>query len=226
MSKTKKIKLTVLIAVLAALASPFIFRAVNNYSTPPIFSVVEADAVKIEGTIRNLEKETKKFNNLVRSGKKEIFILINSGGGRVDIGMQLISRIHAASHVGVEVNCIVDGRAGSMALIILSQCPNRYGMFGSSIMWHSASQGLFGAVNEKSAFDIMENLRILNDTIWADVRMYFWPWYFKKNYESERFIPVSEIEQNSFGFMKVLTSITITKPDGKSLEVKKIGKKK
>lgn len=164
-----------------------------------------------------------KLNKLVRAGHKEIFIIIDSGGGSLQAGSILVDRIKAAKYRGVTVNCIVDGMAASMALILMSHCSERYGMFGSYIMWHSAAYGGLMNINDRAATKLLEELAMINDTIWSETRVYFWPWYFREHYKNETLLPVTEIERNSFGFLKVLNRIIIVKPDNKTkVEVKPI----
>lgn len=212
-------RLSMLIIVgLCMLAVPLGKRYINQLAVAPTLTLTEK-TIKIEGPIQNLEKETKELTKLVIAGEKEVLITIDSPGGSLEAAKSFIARLKSAKYHKVRVRCVVVGTAASAALIILAHCSHRYGLFGSRIMWHSAAySGLF-RLNDVEAELLMHNLAIINDTIWAPVRRYFWPWYFTEHYKKETMLSVTEIEQNSFGFLKVVkqlkTKVPVEKADKK-----------
>ena len=75
--------------------------------------------------------------------QNNITIFINSPGGSVMDGMEIIDHIKMLQDNNVQVNCIADYSA-SMAFIILQSCTNRYALFSSIIMQHQMSLGSKG----------------------------------------------------------------------------------
>ena len=66
---------------------------------------------------------------------KQVYIYINSNGGSVIDGNDIIESIHFLINSGYEVNCIAQ-KAYSMAFHILQHCPNRLITETSSLMQH------------------------------------------------------------------------------------------
>jgi len=71
---------------------------------------------------------------------KPIFIVLDSPGGGVVIGLQFIQLMHRAKSRGITINCVVDSQAMSMAFGILSQCSRRYAFNSSFLLWHRVRQ--------------------------------------------------------------------------------------
>lgn len=224
--KIGKFRLNPILAVVVVLTIasqvPVIYRAHVNSQDLPKISVDFKSAIKVDGPISDLSDQVKKFRSIVRSGASEVKILINSPGGIQEDGMELVEEIWNAQYLGVNVVCIVDGMAASMAVIILSECDKRYAVYGSTIMWHSAAQFImFSSLNERDAASLADRLQVINDTIWKSTRIFFWPWYFIKHYEDESFIPVTDIERNGFGYLRVLRNIEVINEKGVKAKVKK-----
>lgn len=174
--------------------------------------VLDLEAAKYgESRIINIYDKARELVNLVRAGKTEITIGINSGGGLVDAGMAFVTIMRAAKYQGVTLTCIVDGRAMSMAVVILSECNNRYAVFGSKIMWHSLSMGLFQKVNQKVISEILNFMLVKNEELWKTTRWHFFPWYFVDNFVKETHIDANEIERKGFRYLRVINKINIVK---------------
>lgn len=73
--------------------------------------------------------------------KSDIFLIIRSGGGRVDSGLDVIATIEA---VDSRVICVIDTEAYSMAALIATRCNRLYIHRFASMMFHEASFGLGG----------------------------------------------------------------------------------
>lgn len=70
---------------------------------------------------------------------------INSGGGRLDSSMQLISAMNDCQG---KVTAVVSGMAGSAASLIALQAPNIIITPNSQMMLHNASYGVYGKEGE------------------------------------------------------------------------------
>ena len=109
---------------------------------------------------------TRSANKLIRFGngsKKPVYIVIDSPGGSVIGGLPIITAIDRLNSRGIEVNCVVDGMAMSMATHILAACTNRYALPTSLIMWHPIAINLmFARLTEKSAAQIKTQLTLLS----------------------------------------------------------------
>lgn len=180
----------------------------NSRSIEPI-TVNQQDLIIVDGPIRDLKEQAKQLITQVRQGKKTVYLLINSPGGYVNAGDYLIKHILAAQSFGTEVVCIVDGMAASMATIILSRCDERLALFGSVIMWHSVMYRGLMTLNETRVEAMMRDLAMLNETQWHHTRKWFYPWFFRKHFLAETLLTASEVEANSFGFLRVINKITV-----------------
>ncbi len=158
----------------------------------------------------HMPAKTQQLIKLVKDGHDEILIKLNSGGGLMDVGMDFVYAIRGAQQRGVTVTCVVDNHAMSMALIIFSECDNRYATFGSKIMWHSiAMQGLF-RINVFNASELFNYMLAKNEEVWANTRIHFLPWYFVEHFKNETVLNVSEIEQEGIAYLRVINSLEVT----------------
>lgn len=73
------------------------------------------------------------------SRHKTIYLVINSGGGSIRAGNQIVNTIQSLRPV--KTVCLVEGAAYSMAAIIASYCGETYMLRNSDIMFHNASVG-------------------------------------------------------------------------------------
>lgn len=154
----------------------------------------------------NVVKTARSIQKRVRNGHRRISIIINSGGGYVDVGYYLIKTMRHAQDKGVKFSCVVDGAAYSMALAILTACDRRYGTFGSSIMWHSAGRMFDGKLDVFNTEEMNKEFKRINKELWADTREYFDDEYFEEHFKEETLIDVSEIEDRS-DYLRVVNKI-------------------
>lgn len=87
----------------------------------------------------------------VSAGASYVFIHINSFGGSVFAGMDLIGRIDRAKEAtGAKTICVVEHRAISMGFVFLqsSACDMRIARRGSILLDHKASGRIQGTVEE------------------------------------------------------------------------------
>ena len=148
---------------------------------------------------------TAELVGLVKHGVTDIHIRIDSPGGRLREGMQFVHAMREAKMLGVRFTCVIDGRAMSMALILFSDCDNRYATFGSKIMWHSISQErTFFRVNEQNVSQLLEFFKAKNEEVWATTRIHFYPWYFTRHFAAESILSATEVERNSIRYLRVI----------------------
>lgn len=97
--------------------------------------------------------------------EEPIQLFINSPGGEVIMGMQIIGAIDLARARGVTVQCFVSTVAASMGFHILAACSERYALRTSLFLWHPASVFLFGQVNTQEAKRILTQLKALESAL-------------------------------------------------------------
>lgn len=73
--------------------------------------------------------------------KKPIYMVINSYGGSIPDGGRIVAALEATD---VEVICVVDEKAYSMAAVILQYCDTRYVQKFADILFHPASYRVSG----------------------------------------------------------------------------------
>jgi hypothetical protein len=97
-----------------------------------------------------------------------------------------------------------------MALIIFSECDNRYATFGSKIMWHSIAISGNLRLNVFKTSELLDYMLIKNEEAWASTRNHFYPWYFKEHFIKESILNVGEVERKGIGYLRVITELKIT----------------
>jgi ATP-dependent protease ClpP protease subunit len=78
---------------------------------------------------------------LMNASNDPIYMIINSPGGNVITGLQLLSAMQQAQARGIVIKCVVPNLAASMAFITLAQCTERYAFEGSLLLWHPMRVG-------------------------------------------------------------------------------------
>ena len=67
---------------------------------------------------------------------KDIKVVINSPGGYVYHGYNIIGMMRRAQYLGYSFTCVVENHAASMAAIIFAHCDSRYMIAGSKLLHH------------------------------------------------------------------------------------------
>lgn len=83
----------------------------------------------------------KKFLEYASQSNDPIWLRIDSPGGSVGAGLILINTFEA---IEAPIHCLVEGKAYSMAAILLTYCDKKYGFRHSTFMLHEASYGSVG----------------------------------------------------------------------------------
>lgn len=111
--------------------------------TPSFIDLTGESIVLLLGPIRHNTKEVAMaIKQAAREGKR-VWLLIDSPGGSVIAGAQIVTAIETA---GVEVNTVCLSLCASMAAIIHQYGTNRYMVDRSFLMFHEASGGAEGTV--------------------------------------------------------------------------------
>lgn len=105
-------------------------------------------------TVNPILKTIRDLDNL-DNGK--IYLIINSYGGSVESGMELVSMIKSTKN---PIICIIESKAYSMAAILATYCTRTYIHKYASVMFHEATFTIIGKEN------VVENrLRIMQKSI-------------------------------------------------------------
>jgi len=91
-------------------------------------------------------------------GTGPIYFIINSPGGKVFAGLQLISAMKILKYRGIEIHCMVSGMAASMAFQIFNECTHRYALSNSLLSWHPIRASVEKALTPKVAMQLAEDM--------------------------------------------------------------------
>lgn len=151
MKLTGLLSLSFMFGVVTAFAGPTV--DVRGKRTIRIIGEIGGGALDQAAAIEKLSGESTDPINLI----------INSPGGSVPAGLQLVEAVHIAQARGVTVRCTVTTLAASMAFILLSECDERYALANSLLLFHPARAFVFmGALKAEDARYMAEELEAIN----------------------------------------------------------------
>lgn len=126
----------------------------NNTARPNIH-LNESNFVAIRGVI-DFQSEAQFINDILSIKGKTIYIHINSPGGSVTSGNNMIQVMESLIQNGKQIICIADF-AASMGFVLFQSCPTRYVMDHSIIMQHQMSLGVEGPIEQvRTLFNLIE----------------------------------------------------------------------
>lgn len=108
----------------------------------------ENNFVTLRGPITG-QSASKFINQLISKttakghANKDLYIYLNTNGGSVTSGMQIVQSLKALELSGTKITCI-GNVALSMGFVIMQYCPNRYVLDSSVLMQHQMSLGTEG----------------------------------------------------------------------------------
>lgn len=118
----------------------FLIGAALLASIPAFAKTVTVDArrvVRITGPISgNGIGIASEIEELASASTKPIHIIINSPGGSVATGSQILSSIEMAKNRGITVKCYVPVLAASMGFQVLVHCSERYALKYALLLFH------------------------------------------------------------------------------------------
>lgn len=147
--------------------------------------VNEKRLIKVIGAVRGSAiGQAAQLEEMSRTSKQPIYILINSPGGAVLPGMLFVQAMEQAKTRGVSIRCVSGVVAASMAFIYLAHCDKRYALANTRLLFHPISIGMDRARVQELVVDldatvqneqrIMHYLRNSLNLSWKDFhRPYF-----------------------------------------------------
>lgn len=148
----------------------FVFGAITGYLVYLILSSTVAhaeeapllfiDDVITYQSVAPIKKELEA--HLQSKSRADIDILIDSPGGSVTAGQEIINLINAVKGKKRKVNCYVLNVAASMAFQIFTQCLSRYALPGSYLLWHGVRVETSQPITADVARDLAAAITQLN----------------------------------------------------------------
>lgn len=100
------------------------------------------------GYVEESDNEIKAKLKELGSSKEPIFVLINSPGGSVDVGNEIVSLMQAADG---PVYTVCTALCASMAAVILEHGTKRFALDRATVMFHDASGGARGSLGQMNS---------------------------------------------------------------------------
>jgi len=155
----------------------------HNYDNRTII-IGEVDSLLLEYAVEYVLRWNREDKNIPTNKRKPIKLHINSPGGSVYSGMNLINVIQNSK---TPVHAVVQGYAMSMGLLILIACHKRYAFNDSILLLHDGSMGGYNSTakmrdlarftekqEERTKSFIIQNTKI-TDELYDE--MYTKEWY-------------------------------------------------
>jgi ATP-dependent protease ClpP protease subunit len=95
------------------------------------------------------------------AGETEQWMFIDSPGGSVYAGLQVVQAMRLAQARGVTFHCLGTGLVASMAYYVFSECDERVALPNTSLLWHPVKIGVRSMVSAADAHDMLVDLRHL-----------------------------------------------------------------
>lgn len=133
---------------------------------PIVFKVDKDRTLYLRGEVAdNAMAMASQVVDLASKSRAPISIVINSPGGSIYAGLQLMSAIGMAQKRGVMVRCVVPVLAASMAFQIFSVCDERYTLQYSLLLFHPARLMLKGMFTADELEYAGKQLRALDEKL-------------------------------------------------------------
>ena len=104
--------------------------------------------------------EAQRILDFADKSKDPIYLVINSPGGSVVAGLQVITTMRIAQSRGVTIKCIVPMMAASMAFQIFAECDERYAFDNSLLLWHPIRVTVNGVLTPKRATELAKMMAL------------------------------------------------------------------
>lgn len=123
------------------------------YDHDPIIKIDKSNMVFLRGVV-NSKSASKLINDMLTLKSKEIYLYIDSPGGSVLDGLQIIQAMDALQESGIRIYTIANN-AASMAYIIHQFGTERYVKEWSILMQHQMSLGMHGQYYNLKAYSTL-----------------------------------------------------------------------
>lgn len=143
---------------------------VEDGDTIPDFSL-PSDYIFLKGNISGktmgpvIDSLSKRVLEPATEENKEITIRIDSFGGSVYTGYEILGLMDHAKSLGYTFTCYVDRKAMSMAFIIFASCDRRLSGLYSLLLFHPVRTYYMGPLTAKTAREIATDLEILTHRV-------------------------------------------------------------
>lgn len=167
--------------------------------------------ISFVGVIRSdvlpLASQIEKFS---QQSTKPIYLLINSPGGSVIAGLQVLSAMKVAKERGVVFKCFTPVMAASMAFQILVNCNERYSLNNSLLLWHPMRASLQGSFTSEELLYEGGRLKALEKPLVLDLIrvLKISPNQFFYHYRHETMWTGDQINELSPGFLQIVDDFT------------------
>jgi ATP-dependent protease ClpP protease subunit len=194
-----------LFVLTATLLSPLMETAkaetliVNPKRTLNIYGPVDSGTIFTANRLLEMTKES----------KDPVYIVLNSPGGGVLSGMQVISIMRVLKSRGVEIHCVVPMMAASMAFQFFAECTHRYAFEYSLLLWHPIRAEVNGVLTPKQAIALAEDMQryekymvnVLLRELDIDEELFY------KHYYNETFHLGGGLKDMSPDFLTIITDV-------------------
>ena len=143
-----KLITSIIILILSCTSNASHILEVDTTRVVEIAGVVDGSVLTQADLIYTLSKES----------SAPIYILINSPGGSVYVGLQFINAMEVAKERGVRFICAVPGIAMSMAFQFLLYCDERYALPHALLLWHPVRISGFITLTPEIAAELTADL--------------------------------------------------------------------
>lgn len=135
-----------------------IFLTLTLLTTSHAYSgqTVKVDPLRLVSLVGEVDGSTlavvSRIERLADGSGKPIYLLINSPGGSVAIGAQVLSVMQAAQKRGHTIKCYVPLVAASMGFQILAKCNERYAFKYTLLLWHPMKANLDASTSDEMLY--------------------------------------------------------------------------
>lgn len=151
--------LNVFKTVITALITIFAGTAM---AAPKTVTVDKARTVYLQGEVGvNAVVLAEQVESFSRNNTAPIWIVINSPGGSVFPGLQLVEAMRIAQARGVTIKCVTTLMAASMAFTVFANCNERYAFTYSMLLFHPMRSYSRGGLTSDDMIYEGRNLRKL-----------------------------------------------------------------
>lgn len=144
----------------------------------------------------------------IEQGKVDLFI--NSPGGVIFFGMQIINAVREVRARGGVVRCVVGTLAASMAFQILAECTERYAFPYSLLLFHrpsgAAKEGSTAQTFQQHASELQEQEAVLLSVLEASLGMD--PDLFRRSLDAEKMWYAYTLQRHArYGWLTLIQTL-------------------